>query len=180
MAFYQLFSFHAAFPSRIPPSNQFDTTRSGKKLIFASRKFLTKPYSSSAFLPSISDEPRAAKVSPLPPLQSYAPSALKQEVPSLARRILMVISDYFQAPARQLETTVSCARNRKECVFLDACQRGQEADVGTWVTWYIGICRPRSHVGICCGRPRTGQDFPTVKEWIRATAVDSLAETMWK
>lgn len=39
MAFYQLFSFHAAFPSRIPPSNQFDTTQSGKKLIFASESF---------------------------------------------------------------------------------------------------------------------------------------------
>lgn len=32
-------SFHAAFPSRIPSSNQFDTTRSRKKLIFASESF---------------------------------------------------------------------------------------------------------------------------------------------
>lgn len=37
--FLQILSFHAAFPSRIPPSNQFDTTQSGKKFIFASESF---------------------------------------------------------------------------------------------------------------------------------------------
>lgn len=92
----------------------------------------------STFLPSVSDVPGAASVS----------SAVLRTISTQTGSPRLSTSDIndhmwlFSGPARQLETTVSCAQNGTECVFLDACQGGQEADVGTWVTWYIRNLSP--------------------------------------
>lgn len=64
----------------------------------------------------ISDKPEAAKVSLLP-LQFYTPSALKQEVLSLARQILTVISDYFQAQRATWDNCQLCTEQEGVCVF---------------------------------------------------------------
>lgn len=58
------------------------------------------------------------------PLQSYAPSALKQEVLDLARRILMIISDYFQSQLGNLRRLSAVHRmGRSVCVFVRVSER---------------------------------------------------------
>lgn len=151
--------------------------RSFYEVIPYESKFVTRQYSCSTFLPSISDDPGAASVS------SATLRTISIQTGS-TRLSASDINDHkwlFSGPAWQLETTVSCAQNGKECVCF--CTRVREGRKRTWAPGSPDtsrICRPRSHVGICCGRPRTGQDFPTVKEWIRVTAGVSLAETMRK
>lgn len=82
----------------------------------------------------------------------------------------------FSGSARQLETTVSCAQNGKECVFLDACQRGQEADVGTWVTWYIRNLSPSI---TCWNLLRQAKDRPRLSHSQRVNQSNSRSLFGW-
>lgn len=68
----------------------------------------------------------SSSVSSAPPLQSYAPSALKQEVLSLARRILMVISDYFQARLGNLRRLSAVHRTGRSVCFWMRVREGRK------------------------------------------------------
>lgn len=97
-------------------------------------------YCCSAFLQSISEEPGAARVS----------SAILRTVTTQTGSPRLSASDnndhkrLFSGPRLGNLRRLSAVRRtgRSVCVFLDACQRGQEADVGTWVTWYMENVSP--------------------------------------
>lgn len=144
-----------------------------KKGYFKKSSLMSKSLSQNNILVlSISDEPGSASVS----------TAILRTIRTQTGSPRLSTSDIndhkwlFSGPAWQLETTVSCAQNGKECAFLDACQRGQEADVGTWVTWYIKNLSPSI---TCWNLLRQAKDRPRLSHSQRVNQSNSRSLFGW-